>query len=61
MKGWTIAGCVLWIIGLILFITGLNLEGQAKEWMTVIGSIVFLAGLGVSGAVWMKKKKDEDE
>jgi len=27
----------------------------------VIGSITFLAGLGISGAVWMKKKKDEAE
>ena len=61
MKGWTVAGCALWIIGLILFVTGLNLAGQVKDLLTVIGSITFLAGLGISGAVWMKKKKDEAE
>ena len=57
MKTWTIAGCCLWIIGIAVFIVGLNLVGNIKEWMTVAGSIVFLAGLGISGAVWMKNKK----
>ena len=64
MKKWTIAGCVLWIAGLAVFITGLNLEGRVKEWMTIAGSIVFLAGLGITGAVWMKTKnepKDTEE
>ena len=61
MKKWTIAGCVLWIIGLAVFITGLNLEGNVKEWMTVLGSIAFLAGLGITGAVWMKKNKAPQE
>ena len=57
---WTVAGCVLWILGLITFITGLNLTGSAKEWLTVIGSVVFLAGLGITGAVWLKKKSSEN-
>ena len=61
MKKLTIAGGALWIIGLALFITGLNLTGSTKEWMTVIGSIAFLAGLGMLGIVWAKKKKDEQE
>ena len=61
MKKWTIAGCGLWIIGLAVFITGLNLEGNVKEWMTVIGSIAFLAGLGITGAIWMKKNKAPQE
>ena len=60
-KGWTIAGCALWIIGLVLFITGLNFSGSAREWMTVAGSIVFLAGLGITGAVWMNRKKDQEK
>ena len=59
-KGLTIAGCVLWTAGLILFITGLNLNGSVKDWLTVIGSIVFLTGLGITGAVWLKKKKEQD-
>lgn len=60
-KGWTIAGCVFWIAGLVLFIVGLNLTGSTKEWLTVTGSILFMIGLGISGAIWMKKKKDDDE
>lgn len=51
----------MWIVGLILFITGLNLTGKTKEWMTVIGSIAFLAGLGMLGIVWAKRKKDEQD
>ena len=60
MKKWTAAGCILWIIGLAVFIIGLNLEGNTREWMTIAGSIAFLAGLGISGAVWMKNKKEPD-
>ena len=61
MKKWTAAGCGLWIIGLAVFIIGLNLSGNAKDWMTVAGSIVFLAGLGITGAVWMKTKNEPKE
>ena len=61
MKKVTAAGCAMWIIGLIVFITGLNLTGSTKEWMTVTGSIAFLAGLGMLGFVWAKRKKDEQK
>ena len=57
---WTAAGCALWIIGLIVFIIGLNLTGNTGEWMTIAGTVCFLAGLAVSGAVWMKKKQKEE-
>ena len=33
----------------------------AAEWMTVAGSIVFLIGLGITGAIWMKKKNEATE
>lgn len=59
MKKWTVAGCILWILGLAGFITGLNLTGSARDWMTVIGSIVFLAGLAITGAMWLKRKKED--
>jgi len=59
MKKTTVAGCAMWITGLILFITGLNLAGKAKEWLTVAGSVCFLVGLGILGIVWAKKKTDE--
>ena len=64
MKKWTIAGCALWILGLAVFITGLNLSGTVKDWMTVAGSIAFLAGLGIIGAIRMKQgaeTQDENE
>ena len=61
MKKWTIAGCGLWIIGLAVFLTGINLTGKTKDWMSVIGSIVFLAGLGITGAVRMKAARDTQE
>jgi len=57
----TVIGCVLWIIGLIVAIVGLNLAGDAKTWVSVIGNIVFLVGLGITGAVWFRKKKTEKE
>ena len=56
MKKLTIAGGALWIIGLAVFIIGLNMTGNTKEWMTIGGSVAFLAGLGMTGVVWMKKK-----
>ena len=59
MRKWIVSGCILWIAGLIVFIVGLNLNGDVKSWMTVTGSIAFLVGLGIYGAVRMKNKKDE--
>ena len=61
MKKLTVAGCLMWIIGLAAFITGMNLTGAAKEWTTTGGSITFLTGLGVMGFIWVKKKKDEEK
>ncbi len=61
MKKMTIAGCSLWIIGLIVFIVGMNLTGNTREWMMTGGSIVFLVGLGLSGVVWAKKKSESDQ
>ena len=54
------AGSLMWIIGLVVFIVGLNLTGAVKEWMTVCGSVVFLAGLGIMGALWVIRKKEEE-
>ena len=60
-KKLTVIGCVLWIAGLIVAIVGLNLTGDAKTWVSVTGNIVFLVGLGITGAVWLKKRKSEKE
>ena len=61
MKKLTITGCSLWIIGLIVFIVGINLTGNTRETMMTLGSIIFLMGLGLSAIVWMKKKSDSDK
>ena len=60
-KKWTMAGSILWIAGLILFISGLNIEGDIRAWLTTIGSIAFLIGLGITGAVWLKKKNGTEQ
>ena len=61
MKKMTITGCSLWIIGLIVFIAGINLTGNTRETMMTLGSIIFLMGLVLSAIVWMKKKSDSDK
>lgn len=58
-RKWTLAGGILWIAGLIVFITGLNLNGSIRDWMTAAGTAAFLAGLGITGAVWLKKQSKE--
>ena len=60
-KKWTLTGCLLWIVGLTVFIVGMNLTGSVKDWMMVAGSIVFMAGLGITGAIWVIRKKQEEE
>ena len=51
-------GASLWILGLALFLIGLNIKSDAGSWMSVVGNICFFLGLGIEGVVWMKKKKD---
>ena len=58
-KIWTATGCGLWIIGIAVFIIGLNMSGNTGSWMTLSGSIAFLIGMGITGAVRMKRKRDD--
>lgn len=58
-KKWTLAGGILWIAGLAVFIIGLNLEAPAKDWMTIGGTVAFLIGLGLYGVRWMKQKEQK--
>lgn len=60
-KKWAVTGYLLWIIGLIVFIVGINLTGDVKEWMSLAGTIAFMAGLGITGALWVIRKKEEEE
>ena len=54
-------GCFCWVAGFIVFMVGMNLEGQVKEWMSVVGSIVFFIGLVIVGGIWAKKKYIDEE
>ena len=60
LKKMTVIGCTMWIVGLVTAIIGLNLTGNARTWVSIVGNVVFLIGLGITGIVWMKKKKDEE-
>ena len=61
MKKLTVIGCSMWIVGLVTAIIGLNLTGNAKTWVSIVGNVIFLVGLGITGVVWVKKKKDEEK
>ena len=53
-------GCILWVVGLAASIVGINLEGNAGQWISVIGNILFFIGLGIVGAAWLMARKNED-
>jgi uncharacterized membrane protein len=61
MKKLTVAGCIFWIVGLIVFIVGMNINSSIRETMMTLGSIVFLIGLAINGVVWAKKKSESDQ
>ena len=60
MKKLTVIGCTMWIVGLVTAIIGLTLTGNARTWVSIVGNVVFLVGLGITGIVWMKRKKAEE-
>jgi len=55
----TVIGAVLWIVGIVLFIVGLNVQGNAGKWMEIIGSILFFVGLGIIGALKMMERRED--
>ena len=54
-------GAGLWILGLILFLLGLNLSAPAGQWMTVIGQICFLLGLGLEAVYYLRRRKTRQQ
>ena len=54
-------GGILWVLGLVMSIVGMNLEGNTGTWVATIGNILFLVGLGIVGAAWMIARKNEDK
>ena len=61
MKKLTVAGCIFWIVGLIVFIVGMNINSSIRETLMTAGSLVFIIGLGLSAIVWIKKKCDSEK
>ena len=55
-----VLGAGLWILGLVLFLVGLNIHTDTGRWMAVLGNIAVLAGLALEGVVWMKKHRDQE-
>ena len=54
-------GAGFWILGLVLFVLGLNISGPAGEWMSGVGSSVFLIGLGLEGSGWFRRREQEKD
>ena len=53
-------GAVLWILGLAMFIVGLNIHSGVGSWFSIIGNILFLFGLGLEGVWWFKKRNQQE-
>ena len=53
-------GGILWVIGLVMSIVGLNIQTDTGSLIAVIGNILFLIGLGIVGAAWLIARKKED-
>ena len=52
-----VPGGILWIVGLIVSIVGMNIRSSTGTLVAVIGNILFLLGLGVVGAAWLMSRK----
>lgn len=56
-----IIALVLWVAGLILTLTGINLVKPTGSWMTVAGSVSLVLGLALVGVLWFGKRTEEKE
>ena len=46
-------GCILWLLGLVMSIVGMNIPDNAGKLVSMIGNILLLIGLGIVGAAWL--------
>lgn len=53
-------GGILWILGLVLSLVGMNIHNQTGSLISVIGNILFLVGLGIIGAAWLIARKEQE-
>ena len=50
-------GCILWLLGLVMSIVGMNMPDNTGNLVSVIGNILFLIGLGLVGAAWLMARR----
>ena len=60
-KQLVLPGGILWTIGLILSIIGMNIDTNTGKLIAVIGNILFLVGLGIVGAAWLSARGKKDK
>ena len=59
-KQLALPGGILWIIGLVMSIVGMNIGTDTGKLIAVIGNILFLIGLGIVGAAWLAARGEKD-
>ena len=60
-KQLALPGGILWIIGLVMSIVGMNISTDTGKLVAVIGNILFLVGLGIVGAAWLAARGEKDK
>ncbi len=60
-KTFVAVGAVLWIIGGVMTIVGMNIEGDTGKWISIIGNILFLVGLLIEGVWYFKSRRDKEK
>ena len=62
-KQLVLPGGILWTVGLVMSIIGMNIDTDTGKLVAVIGNILFLVGLGIVGAAWLiaRNKKDSGQ
>ena len=58
-RKWLLPGSILWIVGLVMSIVGLNMEGNTGSWVSVIGNILFFLGVALVGVAWFLKNRKQ--
>ena len=60
-KQLALPGGILWMIGLVMRIVGMNISTDTGKLIAVIGNILFLIGLGIVGAAWLAARGEKDK
>ena len=60
-KQLALPGGILWMIGLVMSIVGMNISTDTGKLIAVIGNILSLIGLGIVGAAWLAARGEKDK